>query len=101
LVAEPSVGLMADTVSTPAGVDRLLTLHRCRSPWDRTSLRVDSGLRVSKARLCCACLQQAYSLDANSYVQKPVDFEQFIDSVRQLGLYWLLLNRRQPSPAQD
>ena len=37
-------------------------------------------------------LVSGYSLGANSYVQKPVDFEQFADSVKQLGLYWLLLN---------
>jgi two-component system, response regulator len=38
-----------------------------------------------------------YGLGANSYVRKPVDFNQFIDSVRQLGLYWLVLN--EPPPA--
>jgi two-component system, response regulator len=37
-------------------------------------------------------LISGYSLGANSYIRKPVDFEQFIESVRGLGLYWLLLN---------
>lgn len=39
----------------------------------------------------------AYGLGANSYVRKPVDFAQFIDAVRQLGLYWLILNESAPS----
>lgn len=34
----------------------------------------------------------SYSLAANSYVRKPVDFGAFIEAVRQLGLYWLMLN---------
>jgi two-component system, response regulator len=36
-------------------------------------------------------------LGANSYVRKPVDFNEFVDAVRQVGLYWLVLN--EPPPA--
>lgn len=37
-----------------------------------------------------------YSLGANSYVRKPVDFNQFTEAARQLGLYWLVLNESLP-----
>ena len=37
-----------------------------------------------------------YDLGANSYVRKPVDFAEFADAARQLGLYWLLLNEPPP-----
>ena len=39
----------------------------------------------------------SYDLGANSYVRKPVDFAQFLDAARQLGLYWLVLNEPLPS----
>jgi CheY-like chemotaxis protein len=41
-------------------------------------------------------LVRSYSLGANSYVRKPVDFNQFVEAVRQLGLYWLVLNEPPP-----
>jgi len=39
-----------------------------------------------------------YRLGANSYVRKPVDFVEFTAAAKQLGLYWLLMNRAPPAP---
>jgi two-component system response regulator len=39
---------------------------------------------------------RSYDLGANSFVQKPVDFSEFIDAARHLGLYWLVLNEAPP-----
>jgi CheY-like chemotaxis protein len=44
-------------------------------------------------------LLQGYNCGANSYIRKPVDFGQFVEAVRHLGLYWLVLNEPPPSVA--
>jgi hypothetical protein len=43
-------------------------------------------------------LLDGYERGANSYVRKPADFTAFADAVRQLGLYWLVLNESPPEP---
>ena len=42
---------------------------------------------------------QSYGLGVNSYIRKPVDFQQFADAVKTLGLYWLVLNEAPPLAA--
>ncbi|MDO8812982.1 MAG: response regulator [Gallionella sp.] len=69
-------------------VDGLEVLHRIRAD-ERTKCLPVVILTSSKQE---QDMVAGYSLGANSYIQKPVDFNQFIDAVRQLGLYWLVLN---------
>jgi two-component system response regulator len=43
-------------------------------------------------------IAQGYRDGCNSYVRKPVNFDEFVDAARQLGMYWLLLNEGPPAP---
>lgn len=73
-------------------IDGLQVLKRIRAE-ERTHLLPVVILTSSKEQ---EDVIQGYSLGANSYIRKPVDFSQFLDAVRQLGLYWLILNERAP-----
>ncbi len=66
-------------------------------------VRADEALRVLPVVILTSSdeerdLVESYRLGANSYIRKPVDFAQFIEAVRQLGLYWLVLNEAPPAP---
>lgn len=69
-------------------IDGLEVLRRVRAN-PRTRLLPVVILTTSKER---HDIEEGYSLGANSYIRKPVDFEKFIQAVGQLGLYWLVLN---------
>jgi two-component system response regulator len=44
---------------------------------------------------------RGYQLGVNSYIQKPVDFDQFRATIKRLGYYWLVVNQAPPQPALD
>jgi two-component system response regulator len=64
-------------------------------------LRADERTRLLPVVILTSSIEDedriaGYKLGANSYVRKPVEFGQFAEAVRQLGLYWLLLNEPPP-----
>lgn len=71
-------------------VDGLEVLERIRSE-ERTELMPVVILTSSREQ---EDIVRSYQLHANSYIRKPVDFNQFVEAVQQLGLYWLVLNER-------
>jgi two-component system response regulator len=73
-------------------VDGLEVLRQVRAD-PRTALLPVVILTSSKAE---QDLINGYRMGANSYVRKPIDFVQFVEAVRQLGLYWLMLNEPPP-----
>ena len=73
-------------------IDGFEVLKRARSS-ERTKLIPIVILTSSKEE---SDLINGYSLGANSYIRKPVDFEQFTEAIRELGLYWILINEPPP-----
>jgi len=73
-------------------VDGLEVLRRLRED-ERTKLLPVVVLTTSSEE---RDLLDSYSLGCNSYIRKPVDFLQFSEAIRQLGMYWLLMNEPPP-----
>lgn len=78
-------------------IDGLEVLRRLRSN-PRTAIVPVVILTSSKEERDRA---NGYHGGANSYVQKPVDFTAFVDAVRQLGMYWLMLNEPPPNALKE
>jgi two-component system, response regulator len=74
-------------------IDGLEVLRRLRAD-ERTRLLPVVILTSSREQ---KDMLEGYGLGANSYVRKPVNFEQFVRAVEQLKLYWLILNEAPPS----
>jgi CheY-like chemotaxis protein len=74
-------------------IDGLEVLRRIRAD-ERTRRLPVTVLTSSKEE---QDIIKSYNLGANSYIRKPVDFAQFAEAVRQLGIYWLMLNEAPPA----
>jgi two-component system response regulator len=66
------------------------------------AIRADERTKLLPVVVLTSSIQEqdvvtSYGLGANSYVRKPVDFTQFVEAVRQLGLYWLVINQPLPT----
>jgi len=86
---QPAVVLLDLNLPRLGGLDVLAAL-RANEQSKHLPVVVLTSSTEEKDRL------QAYHHHANSYVQKPVDYDQFVEAARQLGLYWTLLNVRPP-----
>ncbi|HEY3821331.1 MAG TPA: response regulator [Polyangiaceae bacterium] len=93
LSSMPNVILLDLNLPRIGGLD---VLKRIRAD-ERTKLLAVVVLTSSKQD---EDIVRSYALGANSYVRKPVDFAQFTDAVKTLGLFWLLLHEAPPRPRQ-
>lgn len=68
-------------------------------------MRKDPGTKLIPVVILTSSIEEqdvirGYDLGANSYIRKPVDFSEFIEAMRELGLYWLVLNQPPLVPAR-
>lgn len=87
-IAAPNVNLL---ILEDAPADAELELWTLR----KGGLAVTAKIVADKASFIAALddVAKAYELGANSFITKPVIFDEFVETVRQLGLYWLLVNK--------
>lgn len=87
----PAVVLLDLNLPRIGGLDVLSTLRKDERT-RHVPIVVLTSSSEDKDRLA------AYDHHANSYVQKPVDYDQFVTAAQQLGLYWVVINLRSPTP---
>ena len=92
-----------DTSQAPAVVLLDLSLPRIDGLEVLRRLRADERTRLLPVVILTSSREEAdvvrgYSLGANAYVRKPVDFVEFAEAAKTLGLFWLLLNEPVPGP---
>ncbi len=90
-----------DTTTMPAVVLLDLKLPKIDGLEVLRHLRADERTKLLPVVILTSSREEkdiinGYKFGANSYVQKPVDFNQFIEAARQLGLYWLVINEPPP-----
>jgi DNA-binding response OmpR family regulator len=69
-------------------------------------IRADANLRLLPVVILTSSheerdLMESYRLGTNAYVVKPVEFQAFVDAVKELGLFWAVINEPPPGPARN